>query len=77
MDDTTTIANQQRQIEAYKEATERALKMLESAHIRMVGIGGPLNDDRLKCSPDQRLEFYRLNEDVEGAIGWLRPEDIS
>ena len=72
MDDTTLIAKQQREIEDLKERGSKAVELLQEAHMRMVCIGGPLNDDRFHCTPAQRAEFWFVNNTVEGALGYLK-----
>ena len=52
------IANLEQRVAAFVGASK-------AIHMLIYGIGGPLNDNRLGYTPDQRKDFYRIYEILE------------
>jgi len=54
------IAQQAREIAALREEVEDRTKRMRSARRCIVCIGGPLNDNRLRYTPEQMFEWHRV-----------------
>lgn len=53
----------------------RAIKTLDKIILNLVCIGGPLNDNILQYTPEQRKIFHRIEEYVNEAISELKYGD--
>lgn len=61
----TLITKQQLQIEEMKERLELYGRAVREAIGVMVCIGGPLNDNKLRYTQEQRRDFHRIQEILE------------
>lgn len=66
MTDTELIARQAKRIVELEDLILELNDRFSEASTLIVGIGGPLNDDRLSFNSDQKMLFRQINSILEG-----------
>lgn len=61
MTDQELIYRQAKQIEEMRDALHKIDEQIEGVRYSILGIGGPLNDNRLKFNADQRSLFIKID----------------
>ena len=65
MTDTELIAKQAKKIEELREELDETNGGIRSVHMLIFGIGGPLNDNMLGFTVEQRSVFHRIAEALD------------
>ena len=60
------IARQALKLAALQEDVEELRERISCATLRIICIGGPLNDNKLHYSKEQLVTFQRILNDLEG-----------
>lgn len=71
MTDTEMIAMQAKKIACLEVRASAYKKAFEEIRIKLICIGGPLNDNFLKYTPEQLKVFFQIDEiisDVSGVV---------
>lgn len=68
MEDDKLVAKQARDIDRLTTENVDMSEALERIRLRMVCIGGPLNDNRLAYSNEQLVTFAHILQDVENVL---------
>lgn len=64
MTDDEVIANQAREIQELKVQIEQATEIKHSIMMMLVGIGGPLNDNKLGFTTAQFPLFHAIEQEI-------------
>lgn len=64
MTDADLIARQAKQIEELRDENRNLKERIGLARLRIYGIGGPLNDNKLGYTLEQMVTFARIADDL-------------
>lgn len=62
------ITEQQLKIHQLEEENRNLLKCIRKLRMRMVCVGGPLNDNVLGYSEKQLAIFWKMDKEIQGVI---------